>query len=132
MAYFLLVSLLLQSCYNSSMPPSEVGGLVEQEKDPIMVLANLEASSLEGDTLSQLEFEQGTIPMEEEMPGTALSNDFPINQVTGLTQSDPSLTSLASGNAFEPWQGDQTGNQDIYGRLFAPSGTDLSNEFTIN
>jgi hypothetical protein len=128
MAYFLLVSLLLQSCYDSSMPPSKVGGLVKQEKDPITVLASLETSSLEGETLSPLEFEEGTIPMEEETPGTALSNDFPINQVTGLTQSDPSLTSFASGNAFEPWQGDQ----DIYGRVFAPNRTDLSNEFTIN
>jgi len=64
--------------------------------------------------------------------GTALSNEFGINQVTTSYQDSPSVASLTGGNVFVAWQGDQTGNNDIYGRLFSANGTALSNEFTIN
>jgi len=64
--------------------------------------------------------------------GTALSNEFVINQNTASDQIKSSLVGLANGNAFVAWQGNQTGSPDIYGRIFSSNGTALSNEFGIN
>jgi serine/threonine protein kinase len=63
---------------------------------------------------------------------TALTNDFLINQNTTGTQEKPSVTTLSNGNVFVVWQGDQAGTLDIYGRVLAPNGTALTNEFLIN
>jgi len=62
----------------------------------------------------------------------AIGDDFQINQNTSLAQQFPSVASLANGNAFVVWAGTQTGNYDIYGRVFFANGTALSNEFGIN
>jgi len=51
--------------------------------------------------------------------GTALSNEFRINQVTTYNQDFPSVASLMDGNVFVAWGGDQTGNLDSYGRVFS-------------
>jgi len=64
--------------------------------------------------------------------GTAISNDFTINQITTLDQYYPTIASLTNGNTFVTWEGTQTGTYDIYGRIFSPNGTALSNEFSIN
>jgi len=64
--------------------------------------------------------------------GTALSNEFTINQVTTSVQLDPAVTGLTNGNVFVAWEGLQTGDYDIYGRIFAANGAPLSNAFTIN
>jgi hypothetical protein len=64
--------------------------------------------------------------------GTALTNEFLINQITTGDQDYPSVVSLSNGNAFVVWWGDKTGTNDIYGRVLAPNGTALTNEFTIN
>jgi len=64
--------------------------------------------------------------------GMTLSNEFGINQVTTGFQANPSATGLSNGNVFVTWNGDQTGDLDIYGRVFFPNGTALSNEFGIN
>ncbi|MGL4427059.1 MAG: hypothetical protein ACRCUQ_04825 [Alphaproteobacteria bacterium] len=64
--------------------------------------------------------------------GTALTNDFTINQITTGSQESPAVAALSNGNAFVVWQGYQTGNYDIYGRVLAPNGTVLTNDFTIN
>ena len=64
--------------------------------------------------------------------GTALSNEFLINEVTLGHQYFPSLKCLANGHAFIVWHGEQTGTWDIYGRIFFPNGTAVTNEFRIN
>src|SRR3990167_5082809 len=64
--------------------------------------------------------------------GTALTSEFSINQVIAASQYTPSVAALTGGNAFVTWCGDQTGNGDIYGRIFFPNGTPLTNEFGIN
>ncbi|MGL4426788.1 MAG: hypothetical protein ACRCUQ_03440 [Alphaproteobacteria bacterium] len=65
--------------------------------------------------------------------GTALTNNFLINQYyTSGRQYYPSGAALNNGNVFVTWQGTQTGNLDVYGRVMLPNGTALSNEFTLN
>ena len=64
--------------------------------------------------------------------GTSLTNEFAINQVTTGGQYDPSVAALFNGNTFVVWRGDQTGNDDIYGRILSPSGNALTGEFQIN
>ncbi|HCC25112.1 MAG TPA: hypothetical protein DEP85_06365, partial [Holosporales bacterium] len=64
--------------------------------------------------------------------GTALSNEISINTVTASFHDLPSITGLSNGNAFVAWYGEQTGNPDIYGRVFSATGTALTSEFSIN
>jgi len=64
--------------------------------------------------------------------GTAISNEFGINQNTTGNQGSTSVVSLTNGNVFVVWHGDQTGNSDIYGRAISPQGTAISDEFGIN
>jgi hypothetical protein len=61
-----------------------------------------------------------------------LSSEFILNQNTAGSQKSPALAALSDGNAFVVWQGDQTEDWDIYGRVFAPNGMPLSSEFTLN
>jgi hypothetical protein len=58
-----------------------------------------------------------------------VTDDFMINQNTAGTQYNPSVAALTNGNAFVVWT---IGNWDIYGRIVAPNGTALTNEFLIN
>ena len=64
--------------------------------------------------------------------GTALSNEFVIPQTITSPEETPYVASLTNGNAFVAWEGLQTGNYDLYGRIFSPNGTALTNEFGIN
>ena len=48
--------------------------------------------------------------------GTALSNEFSINQNTTNDQRVHSIASLTNGNVFVAWHGDQTGVWNNYGR----------------
>ncbi|EKE08878.1 MAG: hypothetical protein ACD_16C00240G0002 [uncultured bacterium] len=65
--------------------------------------------------------------------GTALPNgEFRINQNTTANHFFPSIAGLANGNAFVAWHGDQTGDFDVYARLFAANGTGFPSEFRIN
>jgi hypothetical protein len=64
--------------------------------------------------------------------GTPVTNEFTINQVTTKNQQNPSATGLTNGNVFVAWVGTQTGNSDIYGRVFSPTATPVTNEFSIN
>ncbi|MGL4426708.1 MAG: hypothetical protein ACRCUQ_03025 [Alphaproteobacteria bacterium] len=64
--------------------------------------------------------------------GTALTNDFLINQNTTGIQYASRVAALSNGNAFVTWHGNQAGNADIYGRVLAPNGTALTNEFTVS
>ncbi len=64
--------------------------------------------------------------------GTALTDEFRINQnVTGY-QTYPTITAMDNGNVFLAWQGDQTGDYNIYGRIFSSYGIPLTDDFTIN
>ena len=63
----------------------------------------------------------------------AVGPDFRINQVTANQQGDTlSVAALTGGNAFVAWERYQTGDYNIYGRIFSASGTALTNEFGIN
>lgn len=64
--------------------------------------------------------------------GTVISNELIISQNAAMTQYHSSVTALSNGNAFVTWEGSQTGNWDIYGRVFFSNGTALGGEFTIN
>src|SRR3989338_2528954 len=64
--------------------------------------------------------------------GTALTNEFGINQNTTSNQQFPSVAGLTGGNAFTVWRETQTGDSNIYGRIFSASGTALTNDFRIN
>ncbi|MGL4825057.1 MAG: hypothetical protein ACRC4G_02535, partial [Alphaproteobacteria bacterium] len=65
--------------------------------------------------------------------GTTLVNTFLINEYYASgRQYYPSGTVLNNGNIFVTWQGTQTGNLDIYGRVMLSNRTALSNEFTLN
>jgi len=61
-----------------------------------------------------------------------ISNQFIINQNQTQGQFDPIVIKLTNGNAFITWLGSQSGNYDVYGRIFNPNGTAITDEFTIN
>jgi len=65
--------------------------------------------------------------------GTALTNDFQINQVSGIDSNWPT-SSIANigGNAFVGWNANQTGHYGIYGRIFSSNGTALTDELELN
>lgn len=64
--------------------------------------------------------------------GTAFSDEFPINQNTTSQQTAPSIAILPNGNLIVVWEGNQTGNYDIYGRVLSPDRTPISEEFLVN
>jgi hypothetical protein len=64
--------------------------------------------------------------------GTALSDEFLINQNTTEIQCGPSVAALNNGNVFVTWAGDQAGLPNIYGCVFSPNGTAFTNELLIN
>ena len=59
--------------------------------------------------------------------GTALSNEFSINQFTVTSLFQPSAVSLMDGNVFVAWWG-----EGIYGRVFYENGTACNNQFGIS
>ena len=60
--------------------------------------------------------------------GTAISDEFFIS---GGLRQNPSVASLANGNAFVAWQAYLLDNQ-LYGMVFSPQGTAINNEFVIS
>ena len=64
--------------------------------------------------------------------GTALGNEFSINQISSAQAFNPSVAGLTNGNVFVAWTESQAGNPDIYGKVFSSSGVALGSEFLIN
>jgi hypothetical protein len=66
--------------------------------------------------------------------GTALADEFLIDQNTikNLISLPPRLAALNNGNAFVAWVGTGAAFPDIHGRIIAPNGTALANEFLIS
>lgn len=63
--------------------------------------------------------------------GTAINDEFMVNQDTTGSKKYPSGKSLPNSNMFMTWRGSQTGNSSIYGRILLPNGTALMDEFLI-
>ena len=64
--------------------------------------------------------------------GTALSNEFLVNQTTAGEQYLPVIDSDASGNFVISWLSGDGNGYGIYGRRYQADGTAISNEFLIN
>jgi len=69
--------------------------------------------------------------------GTWLTtNDVAVNTFTDNFQITPALATLANGNVVIVWASfDEAGSsslQDVYGRIFSPTGAPLTSEFLIN
>ncbi|MGL4371519.1 MAG: hypothetical protein ACRCTK_02560 [Alphaproteobacteria bacterium] len=64
--------------------------------------------------------------------GTVLATDITISQSTTRDQLRPSVAALSNGNVFVVWWSNQAGTYDIYGRVVAPDGSVISNEFLAN
>jgi len=64
--------------------------------------------------------------------GTALGADFIINTTTNGDQSEPDVAIDGSGAALVVWQSDHTGDLEIRGRSFDPTGSATGNEFAVN
>lgn len=69
--------------------------------------------------------------------GTWLSaNDILVNTFTNNFQVNPAVATLANGNVIIVWASfDEAGAsslQDVYGRIFSPTGTPLTGELRIN
>ena len=66
--------------------------------------------------------------------GTALGNDFQVNQVTAGNQQAPSVTMDASGKFVIAWQSaGQDGSSDtIVARRYSATAVALANEFVVN
>lgn len=63
--------------------------------------------------------------------GTAINDEFMVNQDTTGSKKYPSGKSLPNSNMFITWRGSQTGNSSVYGRILLPNGTALMDEFLI-
>ncbi|MBL9124643.1 MAG: putative Ig domain-containing protein [Planctomycetaceae bacterium] len=66
--------------------------------------------------------------------GTALANDFQVNQTTAGNQQAPSVAMDSAGNFIVSWQSaGQDGNGDaIVARRYGSTGTALAGEFLVN
>ena len=64
------------------------------------------------------------------------TNDVEINTFTNNFQINPAIATLANGNVIIVWGSfDEAGPmslQDVYGRIYSPSGTPVTGEFLIN
>jgi hypothetical protein len=64
------------------------------------------------------------------------NNDVEINTFTNNFQINPAIATLANGNVIIVWGSfDEAGPmslQDVYGRIYSPSGTPVTGEFLIN
>ena len=67
---------------------------------------------------------------------TWLTGDVMINAATNYFQVNPAEATLTNGNVIVVWasfnQVSSTSMQDVYGRIFSPSGTPVTGEFLIN
>jgi hypothetical protein len=58
--------------------------------------------------------------------------ESPINENMTASQGGPVLTLLPTGDVLVLWVDSQTGDYDIYGRLFSPDKAPLGPEFRVN
>lgn len=63
--------------------------------------------------------------------GTAINDEFMVNQDITGSKKYPFGKSLPNSNIFITWRGNQTGNSSVYGRILLPNGTALMDEFLI-
>lgn len=64
--------------------------------------------------------------------GTALGNEFRVNQTTINDQNDPSIAWLAPDRFVVTWSGAGVGQSSaVYARMFHSSGTPLTNEIRV-
>ncbi len=67
---------------------------------------------------------------------TWLTSDVMVNTFTNNFQITPAVATLTNGNVVIVWASfDEVGSsslQDVYGRVFSPTGTPLTGEFLIN
>jgi hypothetical protein len=69
--------------------------------------------------------------------GTWLTtNDVLVNTFTNNFQANPAVATLTNGNIIIVWasfdEASPTSMQDVYGRIFSPTGTPVTGEFLIN
>jgi len=64
--------------------------------------------------------------------GAALGADFIVNTTTNGDQNEPDVATDGSGATLVVWQSDHTGDLEIRGRSFDPSGSATGNEFAVN
>ncbi|MBI9038747.1 MAG: hypothetical protein JEY97_11490, partial [Bacteroidales bacterium] len=65
--------------------------------------------------------------------GTALGNNFRVNDDVGAAdQEHPTVSIDSSGNFVIAWSDERNGDWDIYGQRFSHDGTPLGNNFRIN
>ncbi len=64
--------------------------------------------------------------------GNAIGGEILVNATTSGTQSQASVAMDANGNFVVVWRGSQTGDTDMYARIFDASGTPLTGEFRVN
>jgi hypothetical protein len=67
---------------------------------------------------------------------TWLTGDVPVNTFSNNFQITPAIATLTNGNIVVVWASfDEAGSssmQDVYGRIFSPSGAPLTGEFLVN
>lgn len=67
---------------------------------------------------------------------TWVTGDVPVNTFTNNFQTTPAVATLTNGNVIIVWASfDEVGSsslQDVYGRIFSPTGTPVTGEFLIN
>lgn len=64
--------------------------------------------------------------------GNALTNEVTVNSSVEGSRSDPSLAYNGKNELWIAWNGNQSGNYDIYLRHFAADGTPTGPEFMVN
>ena len=64
------------------------------------------------------------------------TNDMMVNTFNNNFQANPAVATLANGNVIIVWSSfDEAGStslQDVYGRIFSPTGMPLTGEFLVN
>jgi hypothetical protein len=64
------------------------------------------------------------------------TNDIVVNTFTNDSQITPAVATLANGNVIIVWASynevNSSSMQDVYGRIFSPTGTPVTGEFLIN
>jgi serine/threonine protein kinase len=64
--------------------------------------------------------------------GGPLGSEFRCNTITTGNQYDPAVVGLMNGNFVTAWTSSQTGNPDIYARIYNVTGGPLGSEFRCN
>lgn len=64
--------------------------------------------------------------------GTALTNETRVNNVGAGTQNDMSITALNDGRFLIVWEGGDSSQEGIKGRVFNADGTAYGKEFLVN